>query len=364
MSRLTLSEVKEALNKKFGEDSILSVRDSYSARMERVSTGILPLDICLGGGLAYGKISLLYGREASGKSTLALKIAKSFQETCRNCRSPIIDNECPCDNTEAMIVYYVDLESKLDSNWADKLGVDIDKLLLSQAHILEEAMDAVELVVENKVVDLVIFDSIAAAASHKEVENSMENLQMGEKARLMNKFFTKLTSAMKVGGQRQNIRPTAIFINQPREKIGIMFGNPETLPGGKGQNFASTQKIRLTDVKMEEGKNGGARYEMKWKIEKNSAGGAIRNKEGSCKMWVMESEENKVGDTGDVEFLFKQARQLELVVEDNKRFTMFGTEGAFSTQKAAKEHLENNKKAFFLLRNKLVEIICGETTIK
>lgn len=221
-----LAAVLEKINKEFGKNSIFEMGDAPIEKIPVYSTGSLALDVALGvGGIPQGRVIEIYGPESSGKTTLTLSIARSVQAA-------------------GGIVAFIDAEHALDPAWASKIGVNIDKLVLSQPDTGEQALQEVDLLVNSGAVDLIIVDSVAALVPKKELEGEMGDSHVGLQARLMSQGLRKMTAATK----RNNT--TVIFINQLREKIGVMFGSPETTTGGKALKFYAS--VRL-DIRKKEG---------------------------------------------------------------------------------------------------------------
>lgn len=219
------------IEKEYGKGSIMKLGESQNLEVESLSTGILSLDIALGiGGLPKGRIVEVYGPESSGKTTLTLLVAAQCQR-------------------ENGVVAFVDAEHALDPEYAKTLGVDIDELLVSQPDTGEQALAIVEALVRSSAVDLVIVDSVAALVPKAEIDGEMEDQQVGLQARLMSKALRKLAGVI------NKTNTIVIFINQLREKVGVMFGNPETTTGGMALKFYSS--VRLDIRKGEAIKEGG-----------------------------------------------------------------------------------------------------------
>jgi recombination protein RecA len=213
------------IEKQFGKGSVMRLGESASAwDIEAVSTGSLGLDIALGvGGLPRGRVVEIFGPEASGKTTLTLQVVAEIQ---RN------------GGTAA----FVDAEHALDPNYAEKLGVDVGELLVSQPDTGEQALEITDMLVRSGAVDLVVIDSVAALTPKAEIEGEMGEMQVGLQARLMSQALRKLTGNIK----RSNT--IVIFINQIRMKIGIMFGNPETTTGGNALKFYSSVRLDIRRI--------------------------------------------------------------------------------------------------------------------
>lgn len=209
------------IRKQFGETSIMTLTDSPNKFVSSTSSDIASLDIALGiGGYPRGRILEVYGPESSGKTTVALHAIAAAQRAGGQAA-------------------FVDAEHALDPLYAQKLGVNIDKLLLTQPDTGEQALEITEALVRSGAVDLIVVDSVAALTPKAEIEGEMGDSHMGLQARLMSQALRKLA------GTINNTKCTVIFINQIREKIGVMFGNPETTPGGRALKFFSSVRIEV-----------------------------------------------------------------------------------------------------------------------
>ncbi|EIW89282.1 recombinase A [Alishewanella agri BL06] len=219
-----LSAALSQIERQFGKGSIMRLGDSTALDIEAVSTGSLGLDIALGiGGLPYGRIVEIYGPESSGKTTLTLQVIAEAQRSGKTCA-------------------FIDAEHALDPVYAKKLGVDVDKLLVSQPDTGEQALEICDMLVRSAAVDVVIVDSVAALTPKAEIEGDMGDSHMGLQARLMSQALRKLTANIK----RSNT--LCIFINQIRMKIGVMFGNPETTTGGNALKFYASVRLDIRRI--------------------------------------------------------------------------------------------------------------------
>jgi len=233
----------EQIEKQYGKGSIMRLGEQPAGRfaVEAISTGSIALDLALGiGGLPRGRISEIYGPEASGKTTLALSVIAQAQKA---------------GGTAA----FVDAEHALDPTWAQTIGVKIDDLLISQPDTGEQALEIVETLVRSGAVDVVVIDSVAALVPRAEIEGEMGDAMIGLQARLMSQALRKLTGAI------SKSKTVVIFTNQLRQKIGVMFGNPETTPGGLALKFYAS--VRLDSRKIETLKDGevviGSRHRVR-----------------------------------------------------------------------------------------------------
>ena len=219
------------IEKQFGKGAIMRYgEDSQKMAVDVIPTGSLALDIALGiGGIPRGRIVEIYGPEGSGKTTVALHIISEAQKA-------------------GGIAAFIDVEHALDPSYAKRLGVDIDNLLISQPDTGEQALEIVEALVRSSAVDCIVVDSVAALVPRAELEGEMGDAHMGLQARLMSQALRKLTAVV------SKSKTSVIFINQIREKIGVMFGNPEVTPGGRALKFYSS--IRLDVRRIENIKQG------------------------------------------------------------------------------------------------------------
>jgi recombination protein RecA len=225
-----LAETIKNIQKQFGEGAVMKLGDRTSVQTDAVSSGSLALDYALGvGGYPRGRIIEIYGPESSGKTTVALHAIAEAQKAGGRAA-------------------FIDAEHAIDPIYAKNLGVNIDELILSQPDSGEQAMEIADMLVKSEAIDLIVVDSVAALVPQAELEGEMMDNQMGLQARLMSKALRKLA------GNLNKTNCTIIFINQIREKIGVMFGNPETTPGGRALKFYSS--IRVEVRRSEAIKNG------------------------------------------------------------------------------------------------------------
>jgi len=212
--------VKE-IQEKYGEGAIMKLGDVKKVDIAAIPTGCLSLDMALGvGGIPRGRIVEIYGPESSGKTTLALHVVAEAQK-------------------QGGVTAYIDAEHAMDPEYAKKIGVKMDQLLISQPDTGEQALDIVESLVKSGGVDLIVIDSVAALTPRAEIEGEMDQQHVGGQARLMSHALRKLTAIV------AKANTSIIFINQIRQKIGIMFGNPETTPGGLALKFYSSVRVEV-----------------------------------------------------------------------------------------------------------------------
>ena len=220
----TLRNTLAQIEKEFGEGSIMPLGSDAQAPIEGISSGSLSVDLALGGkGFPRGRIIEVFGPESSGKTTLALHAVAASQRA-------------------GGIAAFIDAEHALDPSWAKKLGISLESLLVSQPTSGEEAMHIAELLIKSNAIDIIVVDSVAALVPQKELDGEIGDSFVGLQARLMSQTMRKLTGAI------AKAKTTVIFINQIREKIGVMFGSPETTPGGRALKFYSSCRLDVRRI--------------------------------------------------------------------------------------------------------------------
>ena len=219
-----LDAVMSQIRKEFGEMSIMRLGDREIEDIAVISTGALSLDLALGvGGLPRGRVVECYGQESSGKTTLALHVVANAQKA-------------------GGVAAFIDAEHALDPGYAKKIGVDLDNLIVAQPNSGEEALTICEQLCKSGALDVIVVDSVAALTPQAEIDGNMGDSHMGLQARLMSQAMRKLTSVL------ASTKTLCIFTNQVREKIGVMFGNPETTPGGKALKFYASVRLQVQRI--------------------------------------------------------------------------------------------------------------------
>ena len=306
-----LEETVKEIKDRFGEGSIMKLGEVKRVDVAAIPTGAPSLDLALGiGGVPRGRVIEIYGPESSGKTTLALHIVANAQK----------------DGSAA----FIDAEHALDPAYAKKIGVKIEDLLISQPDNGEQALDIVETLVKSNAVDVIVIDSVAALTPQAEIEGEMGDTHIGRQARLMSQALRKLTAIVAKG----NV--TVIFINQIRMKIGVMFGNPETTPGGNALKFYSSVRIevrRAAQIKQGDQIVGNR---VKAKIVKNKVAPPFQTTEFDIMYNEGISKEGDLIDTGV---------KYEVVTKTGNSFSFGETKLGVGREKA-KTFLKENPKVY------------------
>ena len=308
------------IEKQFGKGSIMRLGQKGAiAPIEAISTGSISIDYALGvGGVPRGRVIEIFGPESSGKTTLALQVIAEAQKT-------------------GGMAAFVDAEHALDAQYAQKLGVDLENLLVSQPDHGEQALEIVEVLIRSASVDVVVVDSVAALVPKAEIEGEMGDAQMGLQARLMSQALRKLTGVV------SKSKTTLIFINQLREKIGVMFGNPETTTGGRALKFYASVRVdirRIASIKDGDQVIGGR---TRVKIVKNKVAPPFREAEFD----VMYGE--GISREGDLLDLAVEKR----IIEKSGAWFAYGGERLGQGRENVKQFLKDNPAMFRAIEDRV-----------
>ncbi len=321
----------QQIEKQFGKGSVMKMGESLKnmATIPVVSTGSLALNLALGvGGFPKGRIVEIYGPEASGKTTVCLHAIANVQKS---------------GGTAA----FVDVEHALDPLRAQKIGVNLDELLISQPDYGEQALEIAETLIRSGGVDIVVIDSVAALVPKSEIEGEMGDSQMGVQARLMSQAMRKLTAAI------NKTKTLVIFTNQLRSKIGVMFGSPETTTGGNALKFYASQRLDIRKIgNIQEGDRiVGSRHRVK--VKKNKVAPPFREAE-------FDMDENGISREGDVVDIGSQHE----VIEKSGSFYKYKGEVIAQGREAAKQYFKDNPKVMKDIEAEIWEKIKEDNKIK
>ena len=324
--RKSLETTLTQIEKQFGKGAIMRLGDDLGILTQGViSTGSMSVDLALGiGGVPRGRIIEVYGPESGGKTTLSLHIIAEAQKA-------------------GGVAAFVDAEHALDPGYAKALGVDTDELLVSQPDTGEQALEITELLVRSGAVDVIVVDSVAALVPRAEIEGEMGDTHVGLQARLMSQALRKLTGVL------SKSHTTAIFINQIREKIGVMYGNPETTPGGRALKFYSSVRMevrRKGDVKSGTDKVGNL---TRIKVTKNKVAPPFKEAEVEI---MFGRGIDKVGD------LINIATDLDIIQKSGSFYKYDGVTIGQGKEKAS-AYLQDQPGLIDTIRQKVVEVVGG-----
>jgi recombination protein RecA len=311
------------IDKQFGKGSVMRLGDEVRVPIEVIPTGSIALDVALGiGGLPRGRVVEIYGPESSGKTTVALHAVANAQKA-------------------GGIAAFIDAEHALDPDYAQKLGVDTDALLVSQPDTGEQALEIADMLIRSGALDIIVIDSVAALVPRAEIEGEMGDSHVGLQARLMSQALRKITGALSTSGT------TAIFINQLREKIGVMFGSPETTTGGKALKFYASVRLDVRRIETLKEGTDAVGNRTRCKVVKNKVAPPFKQAEFDIIYGQGISREGSLIDVGVEQSIIRKAGawytydgdQLGQGKENARRFLRDNPDLADELEKKIKEKL-------------------------
>ncbi|TDF98155.1 recombinase RecA [Paenibacillus piri] len=319
--RAALESALRQIEKQFGKGSIMKLGESTHMQVETIPSGSLALDIALGiGGFPRGRIIEVYGPESSGKTTVALHAIAEVQKAGGQAA-------------------FIDAEHALDPLYASKLGINIDELLLSQPDTGEQALEIAEALVRSGAVDIIVIDSVAALVPKAEIEGEMGDSHVGLQARLMSQALRKLSGAI------NKSKVIAIFINQLREKVGVMFGNPETTPGGRALKFYSTVRLDVRRIETIKQGNDMVGNRTRIKVVKNKVAPPFKQAEIDIMYGEGISKEGSIIDIGS---------EMDIVQKSGAWYS-FDNDRLGQGRENAKQFLKENPQIADVIEKKIRE---------
>lgn len=307
------------IERQFGKGSIMKLGETHGKMVESISTSSIALDMALGiGGIPRGRITEIYGPESSGKTTLALHVIAEAQKM---------------GGTAA----YIDAEHALDPGYAERLGVNLEELLISQPDTGEQALEIVETLVRSGAIDVVVIDSVAALVPKAEIDGDMGDSHVGLQARLMSQALRKLTGAI------SRSKTSVIFINQLRTKIGVMFGNPETTSGGNALKFYASTRLDIRRIETIKSGQDSVGSRVRVKVVKNKVAPPFRQAEFD----IMYNEGISISGS-----ILDVATDLEIVRKQGAWF-YFGEDRLGQGRENAKEFLKHNPDLLDDIRDRI-----------
>lgn len=325
--KLLASDLIKSIAKTHGKSILTRAADAKIRACPRIPTGIFELDYALGGGFPAGRVNIAFGMKSSGKTTMLTRALGQAQKMCANCYTFFnqTTGKCGCKKYREHVCGFLDVEGTWDNEWATLQGVDVSKVLLSTPEYAEQTLDIAEALIRSTEVDLLVIDSIAFLTPSKEIEESTAKALQAEQARALGRGFRKFVSAINHVGNKTGRRPTMLFTNQIRHKIGLLFGNPETTPGGFAPGFAATTETKCWSGKYEMDELTGKpiSVELNFRIEKNKASGA--HMDGKYSLMLSDTPQKKKGQIYDEPDIVELGLKLGLVNKESAQsWTVLG----------------------------------------
>lgn len=300
LGALLSSEIMVGTFKSYGKRVLIEGREVKAREIKKIPTGIFPLDFALEGGWGQGGIHTLFGHKSSFKTTALYSTIGQAQQMCANCW--VHATKCVCKNYREPVIAFLDVEGALDARWASRF-FDLDKILVSTPEYAEQSLSVGEALLRSKKCDIFILDSLAFLTPAKEIEEDISKDLMGVQARVLGKGVRKFTAALNAVMMEEGKRPTVFFTNQIRMKLGVMFGNPETTPGGLAPGFVAWTEVRMKGGKYKMDDNGERPLfaDFGFSVEKNKTG--TPRVAYDFRMALADSETTKLGQFDDSEFI-------------------------------------------------------------
>jgi recombination protein RecA len=331
LARFLKSDALSKIHDKFGDSILKRASDERAQDWRRIPTGILPLDLALGGGFPAGVVNTLWGDKGAFKTSSIIKSMAYAQRMCRDCFklfpkfSPVEEYACVCSGSakdREILCAFVDVEGTLDLAWCRLLGLDTDRILLSRPDNAEATFDILEGILLGGEIDVIGVDSIAFMTPTKEIEASNAKDHMGVQARAIAKGIRKLTAAfnnvgLTYGHER---RPTVFFTNQVRMNLGVMFGNPETQAGGKSAGYSAVTEVKMRPgkYKMDDVTGFPQSALMNFRVDKNKS--SFNKVEGEFTLVLSTTDHKKIGESYDEPWLISRGEIVGLITREGGKW--------------------------------------------
>ena len=326
---LLASDLLKKIRKKHGKSILTRADDVNIQRIPRIKTGIFFLDYALGGGFPAGRVNIVWGHKSTGKSAIMQRTLAHAQRLCANCYIEIYDSEtgeytCGCEDFREHVCAYLDVEGTWDQEWARTMGVSTDRVLLSIPEYAEQTLDIGEALLRSGEVDFLVIDSLAFLTPAKEIEESAGKALQAEMARVLGRGVRKFVAALNWLGNQTGRRPTIMFTNQIRMKLGVMFGSPETQPGGYGPGFSATTEVKTYGGKyiMDEVTGRPIHVDLSFRVDKNKSSGA--KIEGGWRLMLADTEAKQKGEIYQEPAMMEMGKKIGLIEKSGTGWSLLG----------------------------------------
>ena len=310
LGALLANEYMAGALKVYGKSSLIEGAEVKARKTKRIPTGIFALDLALNGGWAVGGIHTLTGHKSASKTTTLYRTLGEAQKKCANCWDELA--ACKCGDTREPVIAYLDVEGALDAAWACRF-LDLDKILVSTPEHAEQAIGISEALLRSKKCDIIVIDSIAFMVTSKEITEDVGKDLVGDQARRLGKGVRKFIAALNEAMSSDGKRPTLFFTNQIRMKVGVMFGNPETTPGGLAPGFAAWTEVRMKPAKYKMDDNGELALYGDFGFNVEKAKNSVPRTSYDYRVMLVDTETKKLGDIYDEDFILAHAERHGIV---------------------------------------------------
>lgn len=330
LKALMASDLIKKIKKKHGKNILTPADEFHIQHVPRIQTGIFFYDYALGGGFPAGRPSIVWGHKSTGKTVMCLRAMGTAQRLCANCYTPTIDPftgeevGCQCGDFRETICAFLDVEGSWDKEWAQLHGVNTERVILSVPEYAEQTLDIAEALIRSGEVDFLVIDSLAFLTPAKEIEESTAKALQAEQARVLGRGIRKFGAALNHMGNVTGRRPTLLFTNQIRMKVGLLFGNPETQPGGYAPGFAAATETKTFGGKYEIDDVTGRpiHVNLSYRVEKNKTAGA--KVEGEWRLMLADTSIKKKGEVYEEPAMVDMGIKVGLVEKSGSGWLCLG----------------------------------------